>query len=143
MDIDFSGHSVDELRELNHGLVEHIKLTQQRASQDSMNKFKLDELVCFENQYGEVIEGKIIRFNQKTVTIEKDCGHQWRVPPQFLSRVFRAQESKQNIVPVNIFDLSPEQLKKDPQTSKNAPCPCGSGRKYKRCCFNKTAQVLN
>jgi methionyl aminopeptidase len=23
--------------------------------------------------------------------------------------------------------------------SRNAPCPCGSGKKYKRCCLNKTA----
>jgi hypothetical protein len=25
-----------------------------------------------------------------------------------------------------------------PQIAKNAPCPCGSGKKYKRCCENKS-----
>lgn len=25
--------------------------------------------------------------------------------------------------------------------SRNAPCPCGSGKKYKRCCYNKPTQV--
>ena len=24
--------------------------------------------------------------------------------------------------------------------SRNAPCPCGSGKKYKRCCFGTTAE---
>ncbi|MCL0076849.1 SEC-C metal-binding domain-containing protein [Dehalococcoidia bacterium] len=22
----------------------------------------------------------------------------------------------------------------DPKTSRNEPCPCGSGKKYKKCC---------
>jgi len=25
----------------------------------------------------------------------------------------------------------------EPKISRNAPCPCGSGRKYKQCCLNK------
>jgi len=28
-----------------------------------------------------------------------------------------------------------------PKTSRNAPCPCGSGRKYKRCCLPKDEQA--
>ena len=24
---------------------------------------------------------------------------------------------------------------------RNAPCPCGSGKKYKKCCANKTARM--
>jgi len=26
--------------------------------------------------------------------------------------------------------------KQEPKTSRNSPCPCGSGKKYKRCCMN-------
>ena len=26
------------------------------------------------------------------------------------------------------------------KTGRNAPCPCGSGRKYKKCCLNKSYQ---
>lgn len=26
----------------------------------------------------------------------------------------------------------------DKQTSRNDPCPCGSGKKYKKCCINKS-----
>ncbi len=32
---------------------------------------------------------------------------------------------------------TPEQwkkLKKQPEIARNAPCPCGSGKKYKKCC---------
>ncbi|RQW06388.1 hypothetical protein EH223_02390, partial [candidate division KSB1 bacterium] len=24
---------------------------------------------------------------------------------------------------------------------RNAPCPCGSGKKYKNCCLNKQQQI--
>ena len=29
------------------------------------------------------------------------------------------------------------QLKKAPKTDRNLPCPCGSGKKYKKCCLLK------
>lgn len=35
---------------------------------------------------------------------------------------------------VFIGDHSPRQVTK---ISRNSPCPCGSGKKYKRCCINK------
>jgi len=32
-------------------------------------------------------------------------------------------------------DIGPVQYKRDaPKTGRNEPCPCGSGRKYKKCC---------
>ena len=30
-------------------------------------------------------------------------------------------------------------LSETPRVGRNAPCPCGSGKKYKKCCLNKTA----
>lgn len=27
------------------------------------------------------------------------------------------------------------------QTGRNDPCPCGSGRKYKRCCLDKRREM--
>jgi preprotein translocase subunit SecA len=26
-----------------------------------------------------------------------------------------------------------------PKVGRNAPCPCGSGKKYKKCCLNKNS----
>ena len=34
----------------------------------------------------------------------------------------------------NMFGVVPSPTKKHPGTGRNAPCPCGSGRKYKLCC---------
>lgn len=31
----------------------------------------------------------------------------------------------------------PSQAKPDPKVGRNDPCPCGSGKKYKKCCWNK------
>lgn len=33
-------------------------------------------------------------------------------------------------------DIGPVQFQRDaPKTGRNDPCPCGSGRKYKKCCL--------
>ncbi len=33
--------------------------------------------------------------------------------------------------------IPPPSARRRPPVSRNAPCPCGSGRKYKRCCLGK------
>ncbi len=49
---------------------------------------------------------------------------------------------------INLFQFKPIDnlisiLKREPQkklypnAKRNAPCPCGSGKKYKKCCINK------
>ena len=34
----------------------------------------------------------------------------------------------------------PEPLSTGPKIGRNDPCPCGSGKKYKKCCLLKPAQ---
>jgi hypothetical protein len=34
--------------------------------------------------------------------------------------------------------LSPTVVRQGQRVSRNNPCPCGSGRKYKQCCLRKT-----
>jgi uncharacterized protein YecA (UPF0149 family) len=36
---------------------------------------------------------------------------------------------------------APKQDLQLPKVGRNAPCPCGSGKKYKKCCLNKTSPV--
>lgn len=37
-----------------------------------------------------------------------------------------------------IMDEKPEQIiHKEPKIGRNEPCPCRSGKKYKKCCLNK------
>jgi uncharacterized protein len=38
---------------------------------------------------------------------------------------------------LKVFELARARKKTENKTGRNAPCPCGSGRKYKRCCFEK------
>ncbi|MCE8429452.1 MAG: SEC-C domain-containing protein [Candidatus Methanoperedens sp.] len=33
--------------------------------------------------------------------------------------------------------LEPEDQRKTKKVGRNAPCPCGSGQKYKKCCMEK------
>lgn len=41
---------------------------------------------------------------------------------------------KVNKLPVRAENTS---YKEKPLTGRNEPCPCGSGKKYKKCCLNK------
>ena len=41
------------------------------------------------------------------------------------------------------FSDAPLKLQNEPNTPRTAPCPCGSGRKYKRCCGVTAPPVLS
>jgi len=32
---------------------------------------------------------------------------------------------------------APAQQDNEPKVGRNEPCPCGSGRKYKKCCYKE------
>jgi len=143
IDIDFNKHTIEQLRALNHDLVDHMRLRQQRESQQVMHKFNLGDQVCFENSYGEIVEGKIIRFNQKSVTVEKERGHTWRVSPQFLEKVVASSASK------TVKDIQMQasevisRVGQSQDIGKNSPCICGSGKKYKRCCLGNNNSAFS
>ena len=49
-----------------------------------------------------------------------------------LAAIWRQQSTEQQ-------DLQsrPVEMRSDSKTGRNAPCPCGSGKKYKNCCLNR------
>jgi preprotein translocase subunit SecA len=66
-----------------------------------------------------------------------------RVKYDTIQKIFAVQPAKEAIEykePVMSFNLggdgslSGQQEKKDKKTGRNDPCPCGSGKKYKKCC---------
>jgi preprotein translocase subunit SecA len=66
-----------------------------------------------------------------------------RVKYDTIQKIFAVQPAKEEIEykePVMSFNLggdgslSGQQDKKDKKTGRNDPCPCGSGKKYKKCC---------
>jgi len=49
-----------------------------------------------------------------------------------------ASQVKAKQLPKRVLQPAPATfVKADPKTSRNDPCPCGSGRKYKKCCLGK------
>jgi uncharacterized protein YecA (UPF0149 family) len=36
-----------------------------------------------------------------------------------------------------IIEAKPEEIEKEPEPGRNAPCSCGSGKKYKKCCLKE------
>lgn len=133
------------------------------------NQLKVGDTVGFYDRQQQELYGKIIRLNQKTVTIHTNTGAKWRVAYSFLFKVMDGEGGQVSeagliegvVVESKEFERSLNQessSEPDPvhgvskfQTSaktsgtasdtgskvgRNAPCPCGSGRKFKRCCLN-------
>ena len=53
-----------------------------------------------------------------------------------LDEMMKKMQDSNNDIKINIADSSEEKPKavSTPKTPRNAPCPCGSGKKYKYCC---------
>jgi hypothetical protein len=128
-----------QLRLLNHKIVARLKLINRAKALNEIAKFNLGDIVSFD-YYGETISGRIIRINQKTVSVLTEDGkHKWNVSPHFLSKTPDAEdpESTEWAEPeqeVMIQELPLQKPATGQKISRNAPCPCGSGKKYKRCC---------
>lgn len=79
--------SKEELRELNRKVVERINYLHQMEAQDKMSRLYFGDTVSFTNNDGNVVTGKIQRFNQKSVTVICPHGHSWRVSPQLIKKI--------------------------------------------------------
>lgn len=86
MPIDIDGLSLEELVQLNHRVVERIKMLQAMQAHVDMMAFNLGARVSFDTQDGRQL-GTLVKYNRKTVTILGDDGRQWRVSPALLSPV--------------------------------------------------------
>ena len=76
----------EELRYLNRLIVERLKLISQAKSTKAMAKHNLGDLVEFPDNEGNIVSGRIIRLNKKTVSILTDNNQRWNVAPVFLRR---------------------------------------------------------
>ncbi len=54
--------------------------------------------------------------------------HEWR----FI--IGLEPDKPENISDLEILLNTPEQTKVEKKIGRNEPCPCGSGKKYKKCC---------
>jgi hypothetical protein len=84
MPVDLDGLSYEELLELNHRVVERLKMLEAMQAHVSMMRFNLGQRVSFDSQYGRQV-GTVVKYNRKTVTVLGENGSQWRISPGLLS----------------------------------------------------------
>jgi hypothetical protein len=75
-----------ELIDLNRRIVERLRMLHQMHAHVRMLEFHIGERVCFEGDQQKVIEGTLVRYNKKSVTVVTDEGGRWTVSPAFLRR---------------------------------------------------------
>lgn len=143
--MDISKLSEKELRDLNHKIVERLRFLQQARAHKAMLDFNIGAAVCFETDSGTVT-GIISKFNKKTVTVVTPEGTRWNVSPALLSKAEPIVNTVRDVTPPsNVIDISPPFIRGNRPTfelvSRNAPCPCGSGKNFKRCCLNQARSL--
>ena len=86
MAIDIDGLSLQELMQLNHRVVERVKMLQAMQAHVDMMAFNLGAKVSFNTDHGRVV-GTLVKYNRKTVNVVADDGRHYRVTPGLLSEV--------------------------------------------------------
>jgi ribosomal protein S17 len=89
--VDIDKLTEPELIDLNHRIVQRLRFLQQMRAHMAMLAFKIGDRVMFQNDRRQTVEGVIIRYNQKTVTVISDCGHKWTVSPGLLREPVSSQ----------------------------------------------------
>lgn len=55
---------------------------------------------------------------------------------EIVAKLIEAEQSKISLVVLMAQDPTPQQTaRRPPRVGRNDPCPCGSGKKFKRCCM--------
>jgi len=85
MRIDINQLTEAELIDLNRRIVERLRMIRQMQAHVRMLEFKIGERVWFRTDVREV-EGVLVRYNRKSVTVVSDSGERWTVSPGFLQR---------------------------------------------------------
>lgn len=86
MAIDIDRLTEAELIDLNHRVVERLRLLQHMRAHVHMLEFRIGEHVTFHPDGRGPVQGMLVRYNRKSVTVVTDDGHRWNVSPSLLSR---------------------------------------------------------
>jgi hypothetical protein len=84
MNIDIDQLTEPELIDLNHRIVERLRLMQQVRAHRAMLAFHIGDRVSFATDSTQTVEGTLVRYNRKTVTVIADDGRRWSVSPGLL-----------------------------------------------------------
>ena len=97
--------SYDELLALNELIVERLKFLDRQETHEAMMQFHPGARVSFESSKHGLLQGTLMKFNQKTVTVLTDDGRKWKVAPQLLSLL-----KKKLAPPMNVVDIRKEKF---------------------------------
>ena len=75
-----SASEVSEIREIQDILASSFR----RISRAKSNEFRVGQRVSFTSRTGSDITGKVLKINQKTVSIEASNGSRWKVSSTLL-----------------------------------------------------------
>jgi hypothetical protein len=96
MKIDINGLTEEELVDLNHRVVERLRLMRQVRTHVAMLEYRIGETVSFAPDGRGTLVGVITRYNKKSVTVLTSSGESWRVAPNLLIKVDAEQSTRQN-----------------------------------------------
>ncbi len=101
MTIDIDRLTEAELIDLNHRIVARLRLIQQMRTHKDMLEFRIGDRVTFQAPGREIVDGMVMRYNRKTVTVLSSDGRQWNVSPQLLRKAasrMEANADRSNVV---------------------------------------------
>ncbi len=75
-----------ELVDLNRRIVERLRMLHQMHAHVRMLEVHIGERVCFQGDHDRLIEGTLVRYNKKSVTVVTGDGGRWTVSPALLRR---------------------------------------------------------
>jgi preprotein translocase subunit SecA len=91
-----------------------------------------DPLVAYKREGHQLFQDMIKRVKEETVRLLFHIQIQRQEEVQQLRR--EQEEQQMFFGPAGGGSARPQQVRKDRKVGRNDPCPCGSGKKYKKCC---------
>lgn len=79
----------DQLHELHHIVGERLRFFHKAKALFAMQDFQVLDRVHFD-YHGERKIGTVTRLNQRTISVILDTGEQWKVAPDFLTKIIEA-----------------------------------------------------
>jgi len=95
-----------ELVDLNRRIVERLRMLHQMHAHVRMLEFHIGERVSFQTDQHKVIEGTLVRYNKKSVTVVTEDGGRWTVSPGLLRTAASAAPARKAGKVIDADELS-------------------------------------
>jgi hypothetical protein len=83
-----------ELVDLNRRIVERLRMLHQMHAHVRMLEFNIGERVSFQTDQHTIVEGTLVRYNKKSVTVVSEDSGRWTVSPALLRKAASARAGR-------------------------------------------------